>query len=1427
MKTVLLFLKTSIKKITFYQVVIILGLLFNPLLSKSQITLTGGQPFTPGTLVVLCLGNGTTALSAVAAPLSLVEYTDKGDSIQSVIIPNSGSFKLTTAGSSTGEGYMSLSQDGYYLTIPGYDAVSGTTGIATSTSATANRKLFRIDNSLNVLQVASTTAFSGASIRGGTYFNNNFWATGSGGTPASAGGLQYFGTGTAAQITTTNSTNLRAVAIFNNQLYYTTGSGTTGLYSVGTGMPTAGGITCTLVVADASPYCFSINPAGNICYLANDAATGGIRKFTKTGTTWSLAYTLSVGTSVGARGLTVDWNGPAPIIYATTTETSANKLVTIIDNGSTSPFTILATSSTNKIFRGVTFSPASQIPTPPVVSTGTNNGITSSTATCYGSVTSQGSAIVTKRGFCYSTVANPDTNSTVAIVSGVTGNFLANLTGLSGSTTYHYRAFAQNAVGVTYGHDSTFTTSSAPVAPVLTTDFIQNITTNSAQVYANVINDGGSPVLARGVCWSTTLNPTIINSFTTETGTTGSFSSTASGLNAATSYHVRAYATNAMGTSYGSDLTFTTIPILPTYTIAQVKTENPTTGIADSVNVNCRVYGIVHGLNYLGSGSSFFIMDSIAGVVSGISVFNVGSNLGYTPVTEGDLVRVIGKITNYNGLIEISADSLVKISSGNPTYTPIYTTSLSEANESVLTKMDSLTYVSGWPTANANANVNVMRGSQAIVLRVYGLSLLYTVAAPTGMFSLIGIGGQFIATSPYIGGFQFSPRYKADVLAPPNVTTNSSANITPTSADCYGNVTYDWGSTVITRGICYSTNANPTIAGNHIDIPGTIGIDTAHFTQLLPNTVYHYRAYATNSNGIAYGSDLTFMTSPCVAPTSPPTNLMLVPGATTMTVFFNAPIGGADHYLIVKNTTGVSPSTPINGVSYSANNQLTGSSFVSYQTDLTFTDSGLNLATQYFYFVYSVYALNCYDVPNYYATPLSGFNYTYCTSPALQPTNLTLTPSVNSVSGTFTHSNTADHYLIIRSTSDTLIATPLNGTIYDISSAYDALGDTVVAYQSNTSFTNNGLNPATKYYYYIFAANYNLCTNGPVYLAIDPLKDSVITNCAVPTVQPTNLILTSGTTFVLGSFAPSANTDHYLIIRSTIDTLSAFPHNDSIYNANDSLGGGLILGYQTGVSISDNELAMNTQYFYFIFASNSTICSGGPTYLTTSPLTASISTLPPQTKTLKITAMLQEYYNTNTGLMNQTLGINWDTGDLFKNFTGTTVDTVMVLIRKTNITADVVSSFPIDTVFYGVNLNNNGLITISLSAGITGYHFIEIKHRNSIETWSDSVDFSTDTIKYDFYNYVSQFALDNGMLQDGTHAWIWGGDVNQNGNLESEDATIIYVAANSEDPTVNNGYVICDIDGNGNLDSQDYGLAYNNANIGANIINPFSYLKKK
>jgi len=199
-----------------------------------------------------------------------------------------------------------------------------------------------------------------------------------------------------------------------------------------------------------------------------------------------------------------------------------------------------------------------------------------------------------------------------------------------------------------------------------------------------------------------------------------------------------------------------------------------------------------------------------------------------------------------------------------------------------------------------------------------------------------------------------------------------------------------------------------------------------------------------------------------------------------------------------------------------------------------------------------------------------------------------------------------------------------------------------------------------------------------------------------------------------------------------------------------------------------------------------------------------------------------------TATMNQTQGIDWNSGNLYNNFSDNIVDTLSIILRKTNVN-DPDNPCTIDTAFNGLNLDLNGIITpITISNGITGYHYIVIKHRNSIETWSDSVDFSPSIINYNFHTHISQFALDGGMFIDASNlAYIWGGDVNQNGNLESEDATNIYVAALSQDETVNNGYVINDVDGNGNIDSQDYGLAYSNALIGANVINPFSYQKKK
>ena len=113
------------------------------------------------------------------------------------------------------------------------------------------------------------------------------------------------------------------------------------------------------------------------------------------------------------------------------------------------------------------------------------------------------------------------------------------------------------------------------VPTVITTDPVTNIQQTTATGGGNVTNSGGATVTARGVCWSTSSNPTINNSHTTNGTGTGIFTSSITGLTPGTLYHVRAYATNSAGTAYGADVTFTTQQV-PTYTISV--SANPSNG---------------------------------------------------------------------------------------------------------------------------------------------------------------------------------------------------------------------------------------------------------------------------------------------------------------------------------------------------------------------------------------------------------------------------------------------------------------------------------------------------------------------------------------------------------------------------------------------------------------------------------------------------------------------------------------------------------------------------------------------------------------------------------------------------------------------------------------------------------------------------------
>lgn len=107
-----------------------------------------------------------------------------------------------------------------------------------------------------------------------------------------------------------------------------------------------------------------INSAGDLVYVADDRSIvngGGIQKWAFDGSSWSLQYTLGTGASstVGARGITVDWSGVDPVIYATTGEgtSTPNRIIGITDMGAGSAATLLATAGSAQFFRGISYIP--------------------------------------------------------------------------------------------------------------------------------------------------------------------------------------------------------------------------------------------------------------------------------------------------------------------------------------------------------------------------------------------------------------------------------------------------------------------------------------------------------------------------------------------------------------------------------------------------------------------------------------------------------------------------------------------------------------------------------------------------------------------------------------------------------------------------------------------------------------------------------------------------------------------------------------------------------------------------------------------------------------------------------------------------------------------------------------------------------------
>ncbi|MES2595030.1 MAG: Calx-beta domain-containing protein [Verrucomicrobiota bacterium] len=342
-------------------------------------------PFTAGNLVVYRIGTGTGSLVNTGNPVFLDEYTSSGTLVQSIALPtavNGSQKRLIASGTAGSEGQMTLSADGRYLVLPGYDATPPHSSSLTGTaSAAVNRVIGRVDALANIdTSTALTDAYSANNFRGVcTSDGTQFWIAGNGNS--TTGGVRHvasLGATTSLQLSTTNN-NLRQPAVFGGQLYVSSGNGSTArLGPVGSGLPN----TTSQIITSLPGYPVNLSPnafvlldlsdavAGvDTLYIADDDATnGGILKYSFDGTTWTARG--SSGLAADAyRGLTASvflLPEPGVVIYAVRKggggATGGGEVVSLPDtSGSTGTLsgtpTLIATAGANTALRGIAFAP--------------------------------------------------------------------------------------------------------------------------------------------------------------------------------------------------------------------------------------------------------------------------------------------------------------------------------------------------------------------------------------------------------------------------------------------------------------------------------------------------------------------------------------------------------------------------------------------------------------------------------------------------------------------------------------------------------------------------------------------------------------------------------------------------------------------------------------------------------------------------------------------------------------------------------------------------------------------------------------------------------------------------------------------------------------------------------------------------------------
>ena len=467
----------------------------------------------------------------------------------------------------------------------------------------------------------------------------------------------------------------------------------------------------------------------------------------------------------------------------------------------------------------------------PVIPTLTTSSVTSiaqTTATGGGNISSNGGATVTVSGCAWSTSINPTTaNSKTTNGWAIGGPWSCSLTGLTAGTLYHVRAYATNSAGTAYGADVTFTTLKIPT---VTTPTATSVTSTSATVGANVTSLGfPASISARGTCVSTGSPANCIAQGGT---TTGVFTHSRTGLTPNTTYYVYGYATNATGTAYSPNTSFTTLPS-PTIPTVTTPTVTSITQTSATVGANVTSLGIPASISARGTCvSTTGPANCVAqgGTTTGIFT---QSRTGLIPNTT---YNVFGYAINTTG------------TAYSPTFISFTTL----------------------PASCSSPCGTIASGNTCTAY------LASSVNYPSSCTSQIRT-----CTNGTLSGTYTNASCSVASVLPTVTTTSPVTSIAQTTATGGGNVTSNGGATVSVSGLVWSTSINPTTANSKTTDGWAIGGPwTSGMTGLTANTLYHVRAYATNSAGTSYGADVTFTTLP------PPTGT-LTPATSSCTIALN------------------------------------------------------------------------------------------------------------------------------------------------------------------------------------------------------------------------------------------------------------------------------------------------------------------------------------------------------------------------------------------------------------------------------------------------------------------------------------------------------------------------------------------------------------